>query len=174
MWEENWGSYSDEPVRQQERVLVVLANNLADWQRVRDEHWYRVPLSRAPERIAAQYLAFYHTRVFGPLRWSIHYYARIERFLVLPRHELLPAETDHPRADELYYKVELGPLRQIPRPIPSRRLRRLTFIMTTLSRLLTAGEINDLWMREGRDQSVRRAYTMRETGPAYLVSAATA
>ena len=26
-----------------DRVLVAIMNNLDDWQRVQDEHWYRIP-----------------------------------------------------------------------------------------------------------------------------------
>jgi len=42
-------------------------------------------------------------------------------------------------------EIEIGPLQPLPQPIPSRRLRRITFIPTTLERLLHAQEINDLW-----------------------------
>jgi hypothetical protein len=65
---------------------------------------------------------------------------------VTTRRQLLPDEADHPRANDCYYKLELGPLERLPRPIPSHRLRRITFIATTLDRLLNAQEINDLWM----------------------------
>ncbi len=41
--------------------------------------------------------------------------------------------------------IDIGPLWQLPQPIPSRRLRRITFIPTTLARLLAAREINGLW-----------------------------
>jgi very-short-patch-repair endonuclease len=43
--------------------------------------------------------------------------------------------------------VMLGPLVALPHPIPSKRLRRVTFIPTTLGRLCAAREINDLWIR---------------------------
>ena len=47
------------------QVLVVLVNNLADWRRVVEEGWYRIPLRSAPQPVAASYLAFYQSRVFG-------------------------------------------------------------------------------------------------------------
>ena len=41
--------------------------------------------------------------------------------------------------------ARIGPLQQLARPSVSRKLRRVTFIPTTLARLLNANEINDLW-----------------------------
>jgi len=128
------------------RVLVAVMNNPRDFALARDEGWYRIPLARAPRLVAADYLAFYQTRVFGDEAWAVNYYAPIRGYRVVTRVELLPDEPDHPRAKDRYYKVEIGPLQRLPRPIPSRRLRRITFIPTTLSRLLSAREINDLWM----------------------------
>ena len=145
-----------------ERVLVVVITRLCDWETVQAEHWYRIPVSRAPRRIGAEYLAFYHTRDFGPLRWSIAYYAPIRRYRLWHRRDLVPDEPDHPRAGELYYKIELGPLAALPHPIPSRKLRRVTFIQTTLARLLQAEEINDLWEREVPRDRLWRALHLRE------------
>jgi hypothetical protein len=130
------------------QVLVVLVNNQVDWQRVVDEHWYRIPLRTAPRPVAASYLAFYQTRVFGQDAFRIRFYAPVLRYRRLTRRELLPAEADHPRANEQYYQIELGTLEELARPVPSRRLRRITFIPTTLRRLVEADEINDLWMAD--------------------------
>lgn len=128
------------------RVLVVVMNNPRDFAIARDEGWYRIPVQRAPRQVAADYLAFYLTRVFEEERWTIPYIAPVLRYRVVRRVDLLPEEADHPRAQEWYYKVEIGPIRRLPRPIPSRRFRRVTFIPTTLQRLLNAEELNDLWM----------------------------
>ena len=67
----------------------------------------------------------------------------------------------------------------MPRPIPSRRLRRLTFIPTTLARLLAADEINDLWIKSSAqerlwaalkqaDIEAERQYPLREDLPEYV------
>jgi hypothetical protein len=66
----------------------------------------------------------------------------------------LPGEPDHPRALERYFKVEIGALRELARPVPSERLRRITFIATTVDRLLSAGEIRDLWLGQRDDEAV--------------------
>lgn len=143
-------------------VLVAVLNNRRDFEIARDQGWYRIPLKRAPRRVAADYLAFYQTKVFGDEGWAVNYYAPVLRYRIVRRAELLPDELDHPRAAEQYYKVEIGPLRRLPRPIPSRRLRRITFIPTTLGRLLAAREINDLWWRD--DPQERLWAALREAG----------
>lgn len=171
-------SDADESLPDAERVLVVIVAQSRDWELVRAEHWYRIPVTRAPKRIGAEYLAFYHTKRSGALHWQIAYYAPILRYRIVPRRELLPDEPNHPRADALYYKIELGPLEALPRPIPSQKLRRVTFIMTTLPRLLRANEINDLWEpRDARDHlwralrkegiPARRGHTIEEWGAHY-------
>ena len=149
------------------RVLVVILNNERDFARVRDEGWYRIPVRTAPPQVAADYLAFYLTSIFGTERWSIPYVAPVLRYRLVRRRELLPEEADHPRADEWYYKVELGALRRLPRPIPSERLRRVTFIPTTLERLLNAREINDLWLRSDVQDQLHQAFVERHTPVEY-------
>lgn len=129
-------------------VLVVLVNNRRDWQRVVDEGWYRIPLKHAPQPVAATYLAFYQTRVFGADAFHIRYLAPVRRFRDLTRREIIPDEPTHPRASERYWRVELGPLEELAYPVPARHLRRITFIPTTLERLRNADEVNDLWLHD--------------------------
>jgi hypothetical protein len=158
--EDEWDNPADSA---EERVLVAVVTRQRDWERICTEHWYRIPVARAPKRLGAEYLAFYHTKGCGALRWSIAYYAPILAYRLVRRSELFPEEPDHPRANQLYYKVELGPLIALPRPIPSLKLRRITFIHTTLSRLLTARDVQDLWPRETARERLWRALQMRET-----------
>ena len=132
--------------RQDAPVLVVLVNNHADWRRIVEERWYRIPLAHAPQPVAASFLAFYHSRIFGADAFRVRFYAPVRRFQTVTRRDLLPAEPDHPRADARYYRIELGALEELERPVPSRRLRRITFIPTTLRRLREADEINHLWI----------------------------
>lgn len=143
-------------------VLVAVMNNLRDFEIARDEGWYRIPVKRAPRRLGADYLAFYQTKVFGAEGWAVNYYAPVLRVRLARRRDLLPAEADHPRADDTYYKIEIGPLRRLSRPIPSLRLRRITFIHTNLQRLLSAEEINDLWL--GSEEEERLWTAFRENG----------
>jgi hypothetical protein len=141
-----------------QRVLVAVMNDRRDFENARDEGWYRIPLKRAPRRVGADYLAFYQTKAFDNEKWAVNYYASTRRYRLVTRAELLPEEADHPRAAEQYYKVEIGPLQRLSRPIPSKRLRRITFIPTTLERLLKAEEINDLWDRGSREDRLWEAF----------------
>jgi very-short-patch-repair endonuclease len=128
------------------RALVAVMNNRRDWDIARQEHWYRIPVRSAPRDLRrTRYLAFYQTRVFGAERWAVIYVAPVLDCRVLPRRVLLPTEADHPRADERYYRLELGEVTRLPQPIPSRRFRRIVFIPTTWRKLQQAEEINDLF-----------------------------
>ncbi len=164
-------------------VLVVVMNNQRDWQIVQTARWYRIPLQRAPKQVAAAYLAFYQTAAFPEERWIIRSYASVESYRLVTRRELLPDEPDHPRADELYYRVALGPLRALPHPIPSRKLRRITFIPTTLQRLLAARDVSELWPApaaatklwyalQAAGLEAERDYEIREGRVAYTVDLA--
>lgn len=126
-------------------TLVVIVNNRRDWQRVVDEGWYRVPVRSAPPLLAAAYLAFYQTRVFGDAAWQISWIAPVRGYRLLRRIELLPAEPAHPRANDWYYRIDLGELERLAPPLPSRRLRRITFVPTTLERLMHAADVSELW-----------------------------
>lgn len=126
-------------------VLVAVVTRPRDLERARQEGWYRIPLRHAPQPLAADLLAFYLTAAFGPERWSVRWIAPVERYQLLTRRELLPDEPAHPRADERYYRLSLGAVRPLLRPLASRRLRRVVFIPTTLGQLLRAGDVNELW-----------------------------
>jgi len=76
--------------------------------------------------------------------FSVRWYAQVRGHELVTRRDLLPQEADHPRADQRYYKLQLGKLVELPHPIPSHSLRRITFILTNGKRLNEAWEINDL------------------------------
>jgi hypothetical protein len=144
-----------------ERVLVAVMNRPRDLEIAREQHWYRIPVKRAPRRVGADYLALYLTGAFPPdQRHQISLYAPIRAYRLATRVELLPGEPDHPRARERYFQVEIGPLQQLAHPIPSHRLRRITFIPTSLQRLLDAREIRDLWERGRRQDELWTALTI--------------
>lgn len=126
-------------------VLVAVVNRPHDLEIARREGWYRVPLARLPRRFAADYLAFYQTAAFGPERWAVRYFAPVLRYTLLTRRELLPAEPEHPRAGDRYYRVELGPLAELPLPVPAARLRRVTFIATSFGLLRRARDVRELF-----------------------------
>ncbi len=139
-------------------VLIVIVNDPRDLKHALDDGWYRIPLARAPARIAVDYLAFYQTGAFPEgERYLVRWYAPVQDYRIVQRRELLPDEPEHPRAADRYYRVGLGPGIALPCRIPSRRLRRITFIPTILSRLLAAQEINDLWIKPGTHERMWQA-----------------
>lgn len=143
-------------------VLVAVVNNQRDFERARDEHWYRIPVKRAPRQIAAEYLALYQTAKFGGQGRRINFYAPILRYHVATRSELIPDQPDHPRAEDQYFKLELGEFIALPEPIGNARQPRITFITTTLERLLSARDVSDLWLRAAARQKLYAA--VREWG----------
>jgi len=129
-----------------DRVLVAIMNNRRDFEIARDEGWYRIPAKHAPlSTTEAAILAFYFTKAFGDEKWSIHWYGAVRGHELVHRHDLFPDAPDHPRAEEVYYKLQLGPLIELELPIYSLRWRRITFIETSWDRFSAAEEINDLY-----------------------------
>jgi hypothetical protein len=112
--------------------------------------------------MGVDWLAFYQTAKFGDEKWAINYVAPVRGHELTTRADLLRTQPDHPRAKEQYYKVQLGPLERLPRPIPSRKWRRLTFLYTTGERLLEAAELNDLIVQSTEREILWQA--LRERG----------
>ncbi len=147
----------------EDRVLVAFVPEPKDFRRIQEERWYRIPLQYAPKGLHAEYIAFYFGSKFASQKWAIRYYARNLGHELTTRRNLLPEQPDHQRADDLYYKVQLGTLRSRKEPILSLRWRRVTFIHTTWDRFQDATEINDLFV-DG-DPYVDRLYaTLKERG----------
>ena len=127
-------------------VLVAILNNLEDFRRAADEGWYRIPQRRAPDRIGADYLAFYQTAAFAERgeAHTITWLAPTRRYRLATRRELMPDEGDHPRAADYYFRIELGPLQRLERPVPAATWRRLTFLHTTVGALQQAQDVKEL------------------------------
>ena len=125
-------------------ILVAVLNDPRDMEIARLLGWYRIPLRTAPKVVAVEYIAFYQTSAFGEGRWRIHYVAPVRGHELTTRGALLKEEVDHPRARDEYYKIQLGPVVQLEKPILAENWRRITFFYTTGEYLLTADTINDL------------------------------
>jgi hypothetical protein len=162
-------------------VLVAVMNSPRDLAFAREQHWYRIPQQTAPKFFPPDFVAFYCTKSFGAQAFSVHWYAQVRGHELLTRRDLLPDEAQHPHAQEPYYKLQLGPLLELPHPIPSKRWRRLTFVLTTGERLFSAWEINDLIPHEHdvmwralKDAGIaaERGYVIREARARYNVDLA--
>lgn len=147
----------------EDRVLVAFVPHRQDFELIRLERWYRIPQRYVPKGLFAEYLAFYFGRQFGKEKWAIFYYARNLGHELVNRRDLFPEQLDHPRADEPYFKVQIGPILAREHPIVSLRWRRVTFIHTTWDRFEDAREINDLFIEGGH--YVDRLYaTLKDRG----------
>lgn len=155
-------------------VLVALAPKPRDLEIARLLGWYRIPLRSAPKVINVDYLAFYQASAFGAEhRWRIESIAEVRGQELTTRAELLRDEPDHPRAHEEYYKIQLGPLEPLARPILAGKWRRITFLYTTGELLGRARTVNDLVVRSDEREvlwhSLReRALTAGQYQPADL------
>ncbi len=147
----------------EDRVLVGVINRQVDLSHAQHDHWYRIPQGRATKGIHAEYLAFFLSRDFGPQNGGIHYYARRTGHELVRRRDLLPEEADHPRADALYYKIQLGELRPKVPPVLNPTHRAVAFIYTTWDRFVAATAIADLYSTA--DYFVDRVYyALRNAG----------
>lgn len=61
------------------------------------------------------------------------------------RWQLFPNEPRNNKSGRLYHQILFEPLQAFPKPILSRRWRRIVFIQTTMEKLFSAVEINDLY-----------------------------
>ena len=128
-------------------VLVAVMPSPRDLEIARLLGWYRIPLRSAPRLLAVDYLAFYLPVAFGAAGGRVAYAARLRGHELTTRQALLKDEPDHPAAEQEYYKMILGGLIALPRPIEAGRWKRFSFIYTTGENLLRAEEVNDLVIR---------------------------
>jgi very-short-patch-repair endonuclease len=131
-------------------VLVAIIPTKSDMKIAREQYWYRIPIDQV-ERLKQRdvwepkWLAFYQPKVFGDEAFAINYYASIKSIRQVFRYELFPDESQNPKSQKRYYKIDIQSMEKLPQPIYSRRLRRILFISTTWEKLINAVEINDLW-----------------------------
>lgn len=141
-------------------VLVCLMPTPRDMEIARLLGWYRIPLRTAPKVVAVDSLAFYQPGSFAERAGRIEFVAPVRGHELVTRAELLKDEADHPRANEEYFKVQIGPLERLSKPIVAEKWRRLTFLYTTGEYLLKAHTINDLVVQS--DERVSLWQSLRE------------
>jgi len=149
-------------------VLVCLLPTLRDLEIARVLGWYRIPLRSAPKVVAVDVLAFYQPASFGAHGGRIEYTAEVRGHELTTRAELLRDEPDHPRAQEEYFKIQIGPLEKLAQPIRAGKWRRLTFLYTTGAYLLEAQTLNDLVVKDEERALLWRSLRERaERGQSY-------
>ncbi|MCK4800408.1 MAG: hypothetical protein KAS84_00335 [Anaerolineales bacterium] len=149
-------------------ILVAIIPAPEDLQVARVLGWYRIPIRTAPRILNVDYLAFYQPASFTDRKWRVEYLAPVLGHELATRIELLREENDHPRADEEYFKIQLGPIQQLVHPIMAGEWKRFTFLYTTGEYFRRAKELTELTVRPGERRRLWKA--LRERGsqiPAY-------
>lgn len=131
-------------IKAEDLVLVAIVKSPKDLDIARVLGWYRIPLVTSPKTIRVDWIAFYQTAAFGEEKWSVRYVAKVKGHELVTRKEILLEEPNHPRANEPYFKIQLGQLMALPHVIHAKSWRRFTFLYTTGQRLLSAVELRDL------------------------------
>ncbi len=125
-------------------VLVGVLRDKRDLNILLTENWYRIPAAYAPRR-QFNWLAFYQPALFGCQGKLIQYYARVLNHQTVKRSDLLPDELSHPRVRDYYFRLRVGKVKKLPRPIRNIIPRRVSFGFTTLNRLLKSKDILQLY-----------------------------
>ena len=101
--------------KNQSREKIVLVGALKDRRDLEilfKEKWYRIPVIYAPKR-QFNYLAFYQPVSFDRKGKQIQYFARVLGYQIIKRKNLLPAELNHPRAEDDYFQVRIGKMKKL-------------------------------------------------------------
>ena len=95
----------------EDRVLVGVVKSKRDLEFILKDQWYRVPQNTKSLRdyqLQSEYFAFFLSgSVFNDLSSSVAYYARRDGIELARRRDLIPSDPDHPRANNIYYKIML-------------------------------------------------------------------
>jgi len=132
------------PILEADLILVCLVPSPRDLEIARLLGWYRIPLRKAPKVVAVDHLAFYQPASFADEGGRISFTAPVRGHELTTRLDLLKEETQHPHANEEYYRVQVGSLERLAQPIMADKWRRITFLYTTGEYLLRARTLHDL------------------------------
>ena len=145
-------------------ILVGILPGRKDLEIARLLGWYRIPLRFAPKIVNVDVVAFYQASAFGKdHQWRIESFAPVRGVELTTRQELLKDEPAHPRANEEYYKLELGPLQLMGKPILAGSWKRVTFLYTTGELFYRAKTINELVVRSEERAVLWRSLRERAT-----------
>jgi hypothetical protein len=150
------------PPNPSDLILVAFLPSPRDLELARVLGWYRIPLRTAPRVVAVDFLAFYQPASFGEgHRWCVEFIAPVTGHELVTRRQLFKEESEGPRAGDEYFKISLGPLQELPQPIPAGSWKRLTFLYTTGEHLLSAQSLDDLSVNDEERQGLFHALRER-------------
>ncbi|MDO8664465.1 MAG: DUF559 domain-containing protein [Candidatus Liptonbacteria bacterium] len=161
-----------EKMKGQKQVLVGVLKDRRDLRILLEEKWYRIPVAFLPKR-KFTHVAFYQPAALGRKGKRIEYYARVAGKEIRKRVELLPKDSEHPRAGEDYLKVSFNSVEELAKPIRNVVPRRVSFGFTDLKTLRSARDILELYSVPPTEQILERALNRRgiKTLPQYTLSA---
>jgi hypothetical protein len=145
-------------------ILVAIIPTPEDLQLARILGWYRIPLKTAPRILNVDYLAFYQPASFRDRKWRIEYLAPVLGHELTTRQELLKDQADHPRAEEDYYKIQLGPICRLSHPISAGDWKRFAFLYTTGEYMQRARTLRDLTVHSSERRELWRSLRERASG----------
>ena len=148
---------SDSYLSPEALILVAIIPSPEDLQVARVLGWYRIPLRTAPRILNVDFLAFYQPASFLDRRWRVEYFAPVLGHELTRRAELLQEERDHPRADEEYFKIQLGTIFPLDQPIQAGVWKRFTFLYTTGEYFQRARELTDLTVKPAERRQLWKA-----------------
>jgi hypothetical protein len=130
-------------------VLVAIINDKLDFAILREKLWYRIPVSSVKkwliEKWPPKWLAFYQTSALDAEKHAINYFAEVVDIRRVRRGQLFPNNPQDEKSNKYYYQIFVKPIQKLPKPIYSRRFRRIIFIPTTWDKFINAIEVNDLY-----------------------------
>jgi very-short-patch-repair endonuclease len=164
-------------------TIVALLGNPKDLSYLKNEGWYRFRENFLPTLISngkATHIAFYQQKSFGENAFRIQYYGKIASQTSIRRDKLLSQELNHPRSNDYYRKVTISNLIRLEPAISNYRRRRILFLNSTVKRIATAQEINEvilgspieerMWSRFVQEKiPVEREYVVSTTGKTFSV-----
>jgi hypothetical protein len=141
-----------------DRVLVNVIKRKRDLNILLKDKWCHIPQHQMPDGIYSEYVAFYLSRSAAKKFDSsgIYYYAERRGVELAYRRDLFPQETNHTRADNVYYKVQFSSIEGKHPPVTNPTKRSISFILTTWDRFVNAKVIADLYSTS--DYYVDRIY----------------
>lgn len=128
----------------EDRVLVGVISRKVDLRLLLEKRQYRIPVSRMPEGVSAEVLAFFISRPVRPYS-AIYHYAVLKGIELQRRVDILPSEAGHARAHDLYWLCQLGVIHDTKPPVINVARQSIAFIYTTWDRFADAVTVRDLY-----------------------------
>jgi very-short-patch-repair endonuclease len=132
-----------------DELLVGIVNKISDFEIIQNQHWYRIPIEKTNKslknRWPPMWIAFYYTNAIKEFPQMIIHFARVKAISEASRRELFPVVKQSYKSERNYYKISFDKVESLPKPILSRRWRRIIFIQTTYKKFINAVEVNDLF-----------------------------